>query len=67
MRKSFSNEKVLLTRDRFRKENNKMLVSDVRKALGQHKVEDLRQIALELYKTIPKKLREEKDIDSFGP
>jgi hypothetical protein len=44
-----------------------MLVSDVRKALGQHKVEDLRQIALELYKTIPKKLREEKDIDSFGP
>ena len=69
MRKSFSNEKVLLTRDRFRKENNKMLVSDVRKALGQHKVEDLRQIALELYKTIPKKLREEKDIDSLlrGP
>ena len=42
-----------------------MLVPDLRKLLGQYKAEELRLIVLELYKAIPKKLREQKDVDSL--
>lgn len=42
-----------------------MLVSELKKTLGKYKKEELILIITEMYKFMPKKLREEKDIDSL--
>ncbi len=42
-----------------------MLVSEVRELLKRYKEEDLRLLISEIYKAIPKKLREDKDIDAL--
>ncbi len=42
-----------------------MLVAEIRELLKKYQGEDLRLIVLEMYKLIPKKLREEKDIDGM--
>lgn len=42
-----------------------MLVSELRELLRKYNEEDLRLIISEMYKTIPKKIREEKDIDAM--
>lgn len=42
-----------------------MLVSELRELLKMYKEEDLRLIISEMYKAMPKKLREEKDIDAL--
>lgn len=42
-----------------------MLVSELRKLLKKYKEEDLRLLISEMYKAMPKKLREEKDIDAL--
>lgn len=40
-----------------------MLISELRELLKQYKEEDLRLLISEMYKSMPKKLREDKDID----
>lgn len=42
-----------------------MLVSELRELLKKYKEEDLRLLILEMYKSMPKKLREDKDIDAL--
>lgn len=42
-----------------------MLVSELRELLKNYKEEDLRLIISEMYKSMPKKLREDKDIDTM--
>lgn len=42
-----------------------MLVSELKELLKNYKEEDLRLIISEMYKSMPKKLREEKDIDTL--
>lgn len=42
-----------------------MLVAELKELLKNYKEEDLRLIILEMYKSMPKKLREEKDIDTL--
>lgn len=42
-----------------------MLVSELRELLKKYKEDDLRLIVTELYKSIPKKMREDKDIDEL--
>lgn len=42
-----------------------MLVSELRKLLKKYKEEDLRLLIAEMYKSMPKKLREDKDIDAL--
>jgi len=42
-----------------------MLISQVRETLKRYKEEDLRLLVAEMYKAIPKKVREEKDIDDM--
>jgi hypothetical protein len=42
-----------------------MLISEVRELLKKYKEEDLRLIISEMYKSIPKKMREDKDIDAL--
>lgn len=42
-----------------------MLISEVRKLLKKYNEEDLRLIISEMYKSMPKKLREDKDIDAL--
>ncbi|HHT72049.1 MAG: hypothetical protein WAO22_07670 [bacterium] len=42
-----------------------MLVKELRELLKKYKEEDLRLIISEMYKAMPKKLREEKDIDAL--
>lgn len=42
-----------------------MLVSELRELLKKYKEEDLRLIISEMYKAMPKKLREDKDIDAL--
>lgn len=40
-----------------------MLVADLKQLLKKYEDDDLRQIIVEIYKAMPKKLKEEKDID----
>lgn len=42
-----------------------MLVSELRELLKKYKEEDLRLLISEMYKSMPKKLREDKDIDTL--
>ena len=42
-----------------------MLVSELRELLKKYKEEDLRLLISEMYKSMPKKLREDKDIDAL--
>jgi hypothetical protein len=42
-----------------------MLVSELRELLKKYTVEDLRLLVSEMYKSMPKKLREDKDIDEL--
>jgi hypothetical protein len=42
-----------------------MLVSELRELIKKYKEEDLRLVISEMYKSMPKKLREEKDIDEM--
>mgnify|MGYP000897547052 CR=1 FL=1 len=42
-----------------------MLVSELRELLKKYKEEDLRLLVSEMYKAMPKKLREDKDIDAL--
>ncbi|MDD4569648.1 MAG: hypothetical protein PHE70_05930 [Tepidanaerobacteraceae bacterium] len=42
-----------------------MLVSELRELIKKYKEEDLRLLISEMYKAIPKKLREDKDIDAL--
>jgi len=42
-----------------------MLVSELRELLKKYKEEDLRLLITEMYKSMPKKLREDKDIDAL--
>ena len=42
-----------------------ILISDVRKALDQYKLDDMKRLAMALYKAMPAKLRDEKNIDAM--
>jgi hypothetical protein len=42
-----------------------MLISELRELLKKYKDDDLRLLISEMYKSIPKKLREDKDIDDM--
>jgi hypothetical protein len=42
-----------------------MLIPEIRETLKKYKEEDLRLLIVEMYKSMPKKLREEKDIDTL--
>ncbi len=41
------------------------MISDVRNALDQYKLDDMKRLALALYKAMPAKLRDEKNIDAM--
>lgn len=42
-----------------------MLVSELRETLKKYKEEELRTIVVEMYKSMPKKLREDRDVDTL--
>lgn len=42
-----------------------MLLSEIKEVIKKYEVNELRAIIAEIYKSIPKKIREDKDIDSI--
>ena len=42
-----------------------MLLSEIKEAIKKYEINELRVIIAEMYKSIPKKLREDKDIDAL--
>lgn len=42
-----------------------MLLSEIKEALKKYEIDELKSMILEMYKAIPKKLREDKDIDAL--
>ena len=42
-----------------------MLLSEIKEVLKKYEQNDLRLLVLEMYKAMPKKLREDKDIDAL--
>ncbi len=49
----------------MRRGATKILVSELRNALDQYKLDDMKRLAMALYKAMPAKLRDEKNIDAM--